>query len=452
MARILIGTFSMVGHVNPFLPLAKALVARGHDVIWTTGASFRTRVERTGVRFAPAVHAQDRSTFNRAQIADGGEKLEGVAALKADLKGVFIDGAVGQLRDVEAISATFQPDLLLIDPGFVGGLFFYERTGTPTAVLNVLPMGLSSRDTAPNGLGLPPSSTLWGRLRNHTLNWALEHVIFRDVQQHWNRTRATLGLAPTGWMFDTATMLPLYMQASVPGFEFPRSDLAPQVHFVGMMPAEVPPSVETPAWWNELDGGRPVVHVTQGTVANTKPQLIAPSLAGLAHEDVLVVVSTGGRPVEQVGLHDIPANARIASFLSYPDLLPRTAAMVTNGGYGGTQTALAYGVPVAVAGTTEDKPEVAARVAWSGAGINLRTAAPTPEQVRAAVRNLLDNPSYRQQAQALQAEYARYDATRNAAELLERLAATRQPVLRAGAAERRLPEWSGDDATYAWDQ
>ena len=37
--------------------------------------------------------------------------------------------------------------------------------------------------------------------------------------------------------------------------------------------------------------------------------------------------------------------------------------MVTNGGYGGVQLALAHGVPLVVAGNTEEKGEIAARVA-----------------------------------------------------------------------------------------
>jgi hypothetical protein len=51
--------------------------------------------------------------------------------------------------------------------------------------------------------------------------------------------------------------------------------------------------------------------------------------------------------------------------------------MVTNGGYGGVQMALSYGVPLVVAGASEDKPEVGARVAWSGAGLNLKTGKPS---------------------------------------------------------------------------
>jgi UDP:flavonoid glycosyltransferase YjiC (YdhE family) len=47
------------------------------------------------------------------------------------------------------------------------------------------------------------------------------------------------------------------------------------------------------------------------------------------------------------------------------------------------------GVPLVVAGDTEDKPEVAARVTWSGVGITLRTGRPRPDRLRAAVRRRL---------------------------------------------------------------
>jgi UDP:flavonoid glycosyltransferase YjiC (YdhE family) len=137
-----------------------------------------------------------------------------------------------------------------------------------------------------------------------------------------------------------------------------------------------------------------------------------------------------------MGLGELPANARVETFLSYPDLLPRTTAMVTNGGYGGTQIALSYGLPLVVAGTTEDKLEVSARVAWSGAGINLKTDTPTPDQVSSAVRAVLVDGRYRQRARTLQAEYARYDAVARGVALLERLAATGKPVLRENAAEQ----------------
>jgi UDP:flavonoid glycosyltransferase YjiC (YdhE family) len=218
---------------------------------------------------------------------------------------------------------------------------------------------------------------------------------------------------------DGVERVTFYMQPSVPSFEYPRSDLARNVHFVGMMPAEPGPSSRPPDFWPELDGSRPIVHVTQGTLANTAPRLIRPALSALADEDVLVVVSTGNRPLESLELDPLPENARVAKFLSYPDFLPKTSVMVTNGGYGGVQTALSYGVPLIVAGISEDKPEVAARVAWSGAGLNLKTATPSPESIRRAVRSVLGEPRFRERARALAAEYRSYNAIDRAIMLVE---------------------------------
>jgi UDP:flavonoid glycosyltransferase YjiC (YdhE family) len=152
--------------------------------------------------------------------------------------------------------------------------------------------------------------------------------------------------------------------------------------------------------------------------------LFAPTVQGLADADLLVVLATGGRAREALGLAQVPANVRVASLLPYADLLPRTSVMVTNGGYGGVQMALAHGVPIVVAGSTEDKPEVAARVAWSGVGINLRTATPSAEAVRNAVREVLSKPGYRLHAQRLAQEYAQYDAVERGTASIERLIGT----------------------------
>ena len=157
----------------------------------------------------------------------------------------------------------------------------------------------------------------------------------------------------------------------------------PELHFVGPLSA-TGSQAPLPEWWSDLDGTRPVIHVTQGTVANTDyGQAIAPTLRALADEDVLVVVTTGGRPLDT--LPPLPANARAATYLPYDELLPRTAVYVTNGGYGGVQYALRYGVPIVATGGKEDKPEVGARVAWSGVGRRIRSE--RPDTTRAAPRH-----------------------------------------------------------------
>lgn len=83
---------------------------------------------------------------------------------------------------------------------------------------------------------------------------------------------------------------------------------------------------------------------------------------------------------------------------------------VTNGGSGGTHQALAAGVPVVVAGETEDKPANAARVAYHRLGINLQTATPTSGAVAEAVGSLLVDAEVCGNVRRLAEVYEQHDA------------------------------------------
>jgi len=191
---------------------------------------------------------------------------------------------------------------------------------------------------------------------------------------------------------------------TVRSFEYPRADAPDNLHFAGPLSASGS-AAPLPEWWGDLDGSRPVVHVTQGTIANKDfGQLVGPVVRGLADDDVLVVVSTGGRPLDT--LPPLPANARAAQYLPYDELLPKTDVYVTNGGYGGVQYSLRFGVPIVVTGGKEDKPEVGARVAWAGVGRRLRSETPSPAALRKAVRVVLREGHYRAASQAIAAEMA----------------------------------------------
>jgi MGT family glycosyltransferase len=244
--------------------------------------------------------------------------------------------------------------------------------------------------------------------------------------------RSMLGLGPVSAEFADLLQSPyLHIMPTTPAFEYPRRNLAPQVHFVGPLLPASPADPEPPAWWSELDGRR-VVHVTQGTYATDVGGLIRPTIDALAGDDVLVIATTR----DAGALGKVPPNVRVAPFVPHDLLLPKVDAMVTNAGYNGVLTALAHGVPLVCAGQTEDKAEVSARVAWSGAGIDLRTSTPTRDEVGSAVERVLGEPAFRRNARRIGADFARHDGPREAAELLETLASTGVPVPREDAAER----------------
>jgi MGT family glycosyltransferase len=213
----------------------------------------------------------------------------------------------------------------------------------------------------------------------------------------------------------------LMMQISTPVFEYPRRDQPSNLRFVGPMLPKPNPAFTPPAWWSDLNGAQPVVLVTQGTVAMNWKDLIIPAIEVLEHEDVLVVAV----PFDTQAFGAIPQNVRVEKFIPFEHLLPRVDVMITNAGYGGVQQALANGVPLVVAGATEEKMEVAARVEWSKSGINLRKKDPCPDDIRQAVREVLSNPMYRQNARRIQADFAKHDAPMEAVRLLEALAGHR---------------------------
>ena len=431
MARFLIGSIPFVGHVGPILPIARGLVCRGHEVRWYTGARFRERVEATGATYVPMRHAPDFDDRDIDASFPARRRLRGVRALKYDIEHIFGDSAVGQTRDFLEILPEFPADVLLADSAFMGARWAHEKGGPPWAVYNSLPVTLSSRDTAPFGLGLPPAGGTIGHIRNRALQSLFTNVLFRDTIKYVDALRTGLGLPPTReFVMDAALSPYLYLQGTVESFEYPRSDLPSQVHFVGPVLPVPPADFALPSWWHELESGNAIVHVTQGTVATDAGQLLAPTLNALASEDVLVVATTGGKPVDSLGALPIPANARIEPFIPHACLLPFVDAMVTNGGYNGVQMALANGVPLVAAGRSEDKPEVCRRIAWAGVGVDLKTSTPREDGIRRAVRAVLDEPRYRHNAEKLAREFARHDAAGEAAGLLEELAATGRPVLR----------------------
>lgn len=426
MSSILIATVPIHGHVTPLLAVASHFAARGDRVRFITGARFADAVSAAGaehIPLPPDVDFDDRLDMN--ELLPGRAELRGSKAVAHDLEHLFVRPGAGHRASVLAEHRREPADVLLTDPSFAGSAFLIadpvgERP--PIVMCGVLPLPLASRDTAPFGMGLAPIAGPVGRLRNAAVTALANALVFRRVRRiademHRELHGVPFPFDPLDWMRQAEAI----GQFTVPEFEYPRSDAPAGLHFVGPVSASGSPA-ELPDWWDELDGSRPVVHVTQGTIANKDfEQLVGPTLRGLADEDVTVVVATGGRPLEE--LPPLPANARAAQFLPYDALLPKTSVVVTNGGYGGVQYALRYGVPLVVSGGKEDKPEVGARIAWSGVGRRFTEESPSSRELRRAVRSVLDDNRYRRAAGRIAASMARFDGAVRLAELVDEVAA-----------------------------
>jgi UDP:flavonoid glycosyltransferase YjiC (YdhE family) len=463
MVRVLMSVAPGMGHINPALPVAKRLVERGHQVWFQTGSKFADRVEATGARFVPSERLEPTSppagelsrppiaatsqwarwgprglcrrvgrrldrSLNRGRL---GAYADARAAFNAMLEATLIRPMPDQLREYRIILEQFPADVIVVDLYCLGAMALHELGGPPWATLGVTAMMPASPDTPPPGTGLPPATTAMQRAHYGILSWLGKNVVFRPLRAALDRERAHLGLPPIPRHRELAECFfsPfLHIQGTTSAYEFSTRFLPPQVHLVGPLLPVGTPDFAPPAWWPDLDSGRATILVTQGTVRTSASNLVLPTLRALADDDVLVVAAIPD--VEALG--PLPPNARAESFIPYDVLLPRVDVLVTNGGYLGVQTALAHGVPMVIAGTTEDKRDIGVRVAWHGAGIDLGTDTPTPEQIGQAVRAVLSDPSYRDNARRLQADFAQHDGPTTAATLIEELAHDGRPIVRAG--------------------
>lgn len=403
MPTVLLTATPLLGHVNPMLTLGRGLAERGYRVLVLTGRQFAGSAAEAGLELLPLPPASEITP------PPGPRPRNRVAAAREDIVSIFIDPLTAQHAALTTALARHDVDAVLSDTAFLGALPLARRdpaTRPPVLGVSMTPLSLISVDCAPFGSGMAPGSSWFTRMRNVQVNWLLHHGPLKTLHDRLDAELVPHGVPPRSVnFFDQARAYDLTFHLGLAEMEYTRREMPGTIRFVGPVRAR-PSDRPLPSWWGELDGDRPVVHVTQGTLDNADlGKLLAPAVRALADEDVLVVVSTGGRPVadleRELAPQRLPANVRVSTFLPYDRLLPRTDVMVTNGGHGGVQDALRHGVPLVVAGETEDKPEVAARAAWAGVGRNLRSGRPSPARVRAAVRDVLGDPRYRRRAQEM---------------------------------------------------
>jgi len=429
VARILITSARQAGFVLPLLQIARALVERGDEVTVLTGSEFAPHVEAAGARFArlpyddvappPAV----RPARNRS----------GVREIARLLERLFLDPIEVDHRTVLTLSASLGIDAVITEPLFVGSsIIGLLPRGQRPAVLSIgfFPLPFPSVDTPPYGLGLAPIDEPLNTIRNGLLRVGTDVAVLGGLRRRFaHEVRRLTGATVRGSLFEIALSPDAFAQMTVPQFEFPHRDLSPKVRFVGPLPP--PPLGELPSWWDYGDR-TPIVYVTQGTYANGDPtELIVPTIRALADAPVRVVATTGGPDPSTVAAAyggPLPSNARVERLLPYEHLLPESSVVVTNGGYGTVHHALRWGVPLVVSGTTEDKVEVNARVAWAGVGINLEQQRPQPDAIRRAVTAVMAGPQHRRAAARIASAIAATDSLRDLLALVDELIAANRPA------------------------
>jgi UDP:flavonoid glycosyltransferase YjiC (YdhE family) len=300
---------------------------------------------------------------------------------------------------------------MIADNCFTGIPFVRQLLGKPVIAIGVMPLMETSKDLPPTGLGLTPSYTFLGKLRQNAMRFFTDKFIFNDSKKLTDKIYSEYGMKKsTGNIFDIVSKeADLFLQSGTPGFEYQRSDLRKNLHFIGPLLPSGRRQSENYEIPDQYKSFKKRILVTQGTVETDVDKIIAPTLEAFKETDVLVIATTGGSRTQELKDRYPYTNILIEDFIPFNDIMPEVDVYVTNGGYGGVLLGIQNKLPMVVAGVHEGKNEINARIGYFKLGIDLKTEKPSPSQIRQSVETILQNRLYRRNVVQLASEFDDYD-------------------------------------------
>ncbi|KIQ65236.1 hypothetical protein TR51_14835 [Kitasatospora griseola] len=374
--RLLIVAPPLAGHLLPARALALAWAARGHRVSWVGPESALRPVLGPDA----VVHPTGARLFREQAVG-------GAAAVRSLWDGFVVPHTRFTLGAVRRAVEQWRPDVVLVDQH------------SPAGALAAHGAGVRWASFAPSSLeiGDPPFDDR-------------ELASWRDEVLHGLWERAGLPAAEfTDPRFSPGLVIAPTCR------ELAGLDRVPAEYaLVGPLLADRP---EPPFPWERLAPGRRRVLVTMGTLsAEVAGDFLHRAAAALAElPDVQAVVA--GPPDAA-----LPPGALACDRVPVLELLERGAvdAVLCHGGMNTAVESLVHGRPLVVAPIRHDQPVTAGRLAALGAAVRVDFATATAGELRAALRSVLDDPSFRTAAQLLGRQLLSGGGTVAAVERLER--------------------------------
>lgn len=385
--RIVITCLGSYGDVFPYIGVARALKARGHQPLVATSASYRAAVEQEGIPFAPLgpdVDLRDEAALARVMDARRG----GEVVIKE-----FVLPALDRMYD-ETQQLAAGADVLVSHPLTFATPAVATARAMPWVCTVLAPLSFFS-DTdfpvLPALPGLAPAMRAWPWLRR-----TLMRLVRRETAK-WavplDELRARHGLPPAGnpimeGQYSPHLNLALFSRVMAE----PQPDWPPRTRVTGFVfyngPASLSPDLEA-----FLAAGPPPIVFTLGSSAvGAAGRFYHESADAAGRLGSRAVLLTGGFAANQPSR--LPDGVIAIDRAPHQLLFPRASAVVHQGGAGTTAQALRAGCPTLVVPHSHDQPDNAVRVARLGVARTLYPKRYTAARAAGELRRLLDDRMY----------------------------------------------------------
>lgn len=378
--RVLFSFVGGTGHAEPMVPIARVLQDAGHTVAFVGHPRYLPALEARGfLSFEVDGHLAGARLGRRPLLEPS--QVDEDSVLRRHYATEVPRRRVGRYLE---LYDTWAPDLVIRDEVDFAASVLTEELDIPHAVVLILAAGSFIRP----------------------------EVVAGPLDQ----LRAERGLAPDPAL--AALHRGLVLSPFPPSFRDPASPLPATAHSFRAPLRSGAERDSLPSWWARLEG-RPVVHVTLGTVFATESgDLFSRLLTGLSELPVEVVV-TVGRDINPAEFGLQPEHVHVEQWVPQSLLLPHTDLVVSHGGSGTVIAALAHGLSQVVLAMGADQMHNADRVQALGVGRALHPVTTTPAEIRDTVAALLTDDRAQSAAQRMQREITALPGPDSALTLLE---------------------------------
>lgn len=381
------------GNVPPVLGLAARLVKQGHRVRVLAEPCLQAAVNNTGAVFMVFKKHFTRTDPSIDLIQDWQAKPLTIPSVD----NILVRPALDVANETQAALNQEHTDVLVADFMMIGSLITAEAMGVKRVALFHMPEYLPGPGRPPGGMGLLPSNTGLGRLRDRILT-ALFYRVINQYLPPINAVRKAFALSDYSSFTDVYHQADLRLIQTSKAFDAPITPAPANVRYTG-------PVLDDPGWaelnyklWPEGDA-RPLLVVSLSSTFQNQYAVLEAIITAVSGMAIRCLVTLG--PAMATQSFQSSENIIVLSSIPHNQIFPLADAVLTHAGHGTVMRALAHGLPLVCMPMGRDQLDNAALVAHHGAGLKLSSKA-RPAQIRKALQRILDEPEFAQNARSLQ--------------------------------------------------
>lgn len=383
--NILMVNVPFSGHVNPTLPLAKELVARGHNVSYILTNEWKERIEATGAKFIP----YDGNADFKIEFQNGKPKhfFHAVKAWKYAYQTIV---SVGKEYD------------LLIYEFFTFVAFAAAKKIGIKVVRQFSTFAINNENI---------NSILVSNNREIKL---LNNKLFLKLITKLVCGRIKLA---TSDIISEMLSVPVELNIVYTVREFQSNSTSFDESYIFVGPSIEERKCDTAIPYDRIE--KNIIYISMGTLQNDQLNFYKNCIQAFGNREGLSVIMSIGNNIHCQELGDIPENFYVYSFVPQLEVLKHSKIFISHGGMNSINEGLYYQNRFVVIPMDMDQYAVAQRIQELNLGYLLNKSDVTPELLWTKIKALLENTEMEQNVKSMSRIMQASKGARTAADSIE---------------------------------